>query len=66
MSEEEKMNKTWVIVDENKINWSYFDEDLSDEVMSRKTTKWCYNLMNETKEYFAKFYGQTAGQNSSR
>ena len=30
MSEEEKENKTWIIVDENKINWSAFDDDLSD------------------------------------
>ena len=56
MSEEEKENKTWVIVDENKINWSAFDDDLSDSTKCKRLIKWSQSLSNETKEYFSKFY----------
>ena len=56
MCEEDKNNKTWIIVEENKINWSQFDEDLEDLEQSQRLTKWSLQLMNETKEYFAKFY----------
>ncbi len=48
--------KTWVFLDENKIKWGIYDEDLASEKSRNKLMKWCTPLRKETEEYFAKFY----------
>lgn len=63
LDEDEKQNKTWIFLDEYKIEWGIFDEDFSNKEEADKMLKWCSGLLKDTIEYFAKFYQDC---NSSR
>ena len=57
--------KTWVFLDENKIQWGLYDEDLANEKNRAKMMKWCASLKKDTEEYFAKFYISSNGDGSN-
>jgi hypothetical protein len=56
LTEEEMSIKTWVFLDENRIKWGEYDEDLSDKKQSMFLMQWCSQLIKDTEENFAKFY----------
>lgn len=58
-------NKTWVFLDENRIKWGVYDEDLAHEKNRQEMMKWCGGLRKETEDYFAKFYVGSQGENAS-
>lgn len=66
LSEEEAAGKTWIFLDENRITWGLYDEDLANKKSRDKIMKWSYALRKNTEEYFTKFYSFGESKNVQR
>lgn len=44
LSEEEILNRTWVFLDENKIEWGELEEEFQDYKLRKRLMKWCSRI----------------------